>query len=280
MSKMVTKYDVNGTTVDTIKEVSELVGHKVTKKEVLEGLVEGVTAYEIDDEPATTTEEVIDQAVISGEITPEVAEDLRVDAEASEDTDTDTDEDTDTDDSGDTEDEDSGDETQDTLPPTNGKSTGDKLADLKAKLKEIADRKKATEPATSKKGAKGKGETEEVEYPEKGYFKTEKDLKKFYKKLTDAQLDEWLELEGLTDKVKLCDHEAINRMRKCMTIMDYHFPKDTGAGKKKSKYADYSTEELVQMAIDNDIVVKDDRGNPAILRMYCIMALRENGILQ
>lgn len=120
-------------------------------------------------------------------------------------------------------------------------------------------------------------DVEDIEYPEKGTFSTDKELKKFYKKLTDEQLDEWLELEGLEYKAN--DNPSINRMRKCMAILYYHFPKQPSKSKKKSKYSQYSTEELVQMAMDNDVEVRDDKGDERILRMYTIMALRDAGII-
>lgn len=122
--------------------------------------------------------------------------------------------------------------------------------------------------------------TPEVTYPEVGTVTEQKDLKKVYKKLTDAQLDEWLAIEGLTDQVKLSGHASIDRMRKCMAITALHFPKEPSASSKKSKYSDFTTEQLVQMALDNDVIVKDDKGDPRILRMYTIVALKEAGILE
>lgn len=119
-----------------------------------------------------------------------------------------------------------------------------------------------------------------IEFPEVGHFKDEKHIKKYIKKLSNAELEEWCELEGA--QYKPSEHEAINRMRQAMAIKAIHFP-DTapkaGSSKKKSKYADYSTEQLVQMALDNDIEVKDDKGDSRILRMYTIMALRNAGLL-
>ena len=112
-------------------------------------------------------------------------------------------------------------------------------------------------------------------YPEKGTI-DEKSLRKMYKKLSDEQINEWLELEGLT--YKQSGHESIDRMRACMTITNFHFPKVTAA-KKASKYADYTTEQLVEMCIDNDLVLKDDKGDMRILRMYAIVALREAGVI-
>lgn len=121
---------------------------------------------------------------------------------------------------------------------------------------------------------------EDPEYPERGYFKTEKDIKKYIKKLTDEQLADWCELEGI--KWKPSDNQSINRMRMAMAIKSYHgFGLPQGSGKKsKSKYAQYTTEELIKMALDNDVYVRDAKGDPRILRMYAIMALREAGVLE
>lgn len=67
--------------------------------------------------------------------------------------------------------------------------------------------------------------------PEVGTFQSQDDLKHFYKHLTNAQLDEWLEVEGLTDSIKATDSEQILRMRKCMAILYLHFPKQTAPKK-------------------------------------------------
>jgi hypothetical protein len=118
-----------------------------------------------------------------------------------------------------------------------------------------------------------------IEYPERGEFKDVKAMKRYIKKLTDEQLKEWCELEGVIWKP--CEHPAINRMRMAMAIKALHFPETAPkkSSKKKSKYADYTTEQLVQMALENDIVVRDAKGDPRIERMYVIMALREAGLL-
>lgn len=119
------------------------------------------------------------------------------------------------------------------------------------------------------------------EYPEVGDFEDEKAIKKYTKGLSDAELAEWVEIEGVEYKPN--DHQAINRMRMAMAIKGLHFP-DTvakkGSTKKKSKYGDFTTEDLVQMAIDNDIEVRDDKGDMRILRMYTIMALKDAGLLE
>ena len=107
------------------------------------------------------------------------------------------------------------------------------------------------------------------EYPEVGELER-KDLQKFYKHLTDVQLEDWLELEGLQFTPN--ESAPINRMRMCMAILYFHYPK-APAKKKQSKYAQYSLEDLLTMAIDNDVPVEmtdDER----IMRMRTIMALR------
>jgi len=113
-----------------------------------------------------------------------------------------------------------------------------------------------------------------IEFPEVGHFTDPKDLKKFYRKLTNAQLLEWIELEGLTYKPS--NHEAINRMRMAMAILYKHFPKPEAKGKKNSKYADLTTEQLIEMASEAEVEYKDS-DDLRILRMRVIMALRESG---
>ena len=113
---------------------------------------------------------------------------------------------------------------------------------------------------------------EENGYPEVGYFTEKKDLQKFYKQLDDSVLEDWISIEGL--EFKPCeDSEPINRMRMCMAILYKHFPKEHSEGKKKSKYAQYTTESLIQMAIDNDVAV-EPTDDMKIMRMRTIMALR------
>jgi hypothetical protein len=112
-------------------------------------------------------------------------------------------------------------------------------------------------------------------FPEVGTI-SQDDLKKFYKQLSNEQLAEWLELEGLEHKPS--DSEPINRMRMCMAILYSHYPKTT-APKKKSKYADFSLEDLLTMALEKEVIFEatdDER----ILRMRAIMALRAAGHIQ
>lgn len=113
-------------------------------------------------------------------------------------------------------------------------------------------------------------------YPEPGTFTEQKDLQKFYKHLSDEQLAEWVDIEGL--EFKPAESQPINRMRMAMAVLYKHFPKQTSA-KKKSKYADYSDEQLIQMLLENDVpceVTEDSR----IMRMRAIMALRAHNIIE
>jgi hypothetical protein len=171
---------------------------------------------------------------------------------------------------------------------TPGSSTGKtKMEVLMEKMRELNAKNAGTASSTTSTKSNKKGKTdaqayivENNGYPEVGYFKDEKDLKKFYKQLDDTQLNEWLEVEGLDYKPS--DNEPINRMRKCMAILYLHFPRESkGSSKSKSKYADYTTEDLLQMAIDNNVEVREPKGtDQRILRMYTIMALKDAGILQ
>lgn len=117
----------------------------------------------------------------------------------------------------------------------------------------------------------------DIEFPEVGDYEDPSDLKKFYKKLSVKQLQEWVGIEGL--EVKPTDSQPIYRMRLCMAILYKHFPKAESKPKSKRKYTQ-TTEELVQMAIDHEVDIKDDKGNEQILRMYTIMALRNAGVLK
>jgi len=114
---------------------------------------------------------------------------------------------------------------------------------------------------------------EENGFPEHGHFEDKKDLQKFYKHLSDEQLAEWIEIEGL--EFNPSDSEAINRMRMCMAVLYHNFPK-APSKKKESKYAKYSLEDLIGMAVEHEVVFEmtDDE---KILRMRAIMALRAAG---
>jgi len=113
-------------------------------------------------------------------------------------------------------------------------------------------------------------------YPEAEVFADKKDLQKFYKHLSDEQLADWIELEGLEYTPN--DSQPINRMRMAMAVLYSRFPKAPSA-KKQSKYAQYSNEDLMNLAIKHSIefeMTDDDR----ILRMRAIMALRVAGIIE
>ena len=119
---------------------------------------------------------------------------------------------------------------------------------------------------------------EENGFPEVGHFGEDgkKDLQKFYKHLSVEQLQEWIDLEGL--EYTAVESEQITRMRMCMAILYKHYPK-APAKKKESKYAKYSTDDLMQMAMDKEVafeVTEDDR----IMRMRAIMALRAAGHIE
>lgn len=113
-------------------------------------------------------------------------------------------------------------------------------------------------------------------YPEAGHFTEQKDLQKFYKHLTDEQLAEWIEVEGL--EYKPADSQPINRMRMAMAILYKHFPKQESA-KKKSKYADYSNDQLIQMCLDKEVPFEPCE-DEKIMRMRAIMALRAHKVIE
>jgi hypothetical protein len=113
-------------------------------------------------------------------------------------------------------------------------------------------------------------------FPEKGTYADQKELQKFYKHLTDEQLLEWIEVEGL--EFNPSESAPINRMRMAMAILYLHFPK-APSKKKTSKYSQYSLEDLVSMAVEHDVPVEttdDDR----IMRMRTIMALRAHKVIE
>jgi len=116
-----------------------------------------------------------------------------------------------------------------------------------------------------------------VTYPEKGTFAEQKDLKKHIKGLTDEQLQEWTGLEGL--EFKPSEHASINRMRMAMAINELHFPSEPKAKKADSPYKKYTTEQLIEMAVDNNIPV-EPTDDMKIMRMRTIMMLRAHGLVE
>lgn len=117
-----------------------------------------------------------------------------------------------------------------------------------------------------------KASVEKNGYPEVGSFVAAKDLQKFYKQLDTEVLEDWASIEGI--EFKACpDSPQIHRMRVAMAILYFHFPKDAPKGKQESPYKKYTTEQLLEMAVEKEVVFEicdDER----ILRMRAIMALR------
>jgi hypothetical protein len=114
-------------------------------------------------------------------------------------------------------------------------------------------------------------------YPEVGQFEEQKGLQKFYKQLPTETLEDWAKVEGV--EYKACTESApIHRMRVAMAILQVHFPKTTAA-KKESPYAKYTIEDLVSMAIENDVAVEPTE-DMRILRMRTIMALKAAKVIE
>lgn len=100
-------------------------------------------------------------------------------------------------------------------------------------------------------------------------------LKKYYKKMSTDEVIKWVEELGTSFKEST--DPSIHRMRACMAVLYHFFPREVKA-KKSSKYADYSLEQLVSLAAENNVPVEvcdDER----ILRMRTIMALRAHQII-
>jgi hypothetical protein len=261
-------YLVNGEeTVVTVKEVGAILGMKVTKKGILAGEYPEVEVVEAEDtkedvnmeETTLVEEQVVEETVVEEEVvTPveEEQEELALEEEPIE--------------------EEVHTEEEVPAPVEEVKealTTEEPVADWRAMAKKLK------QPEAKAKAPKVKEDLagQEVEYPEVGHFDSIDDIKKFYKRLSMEQVMEWADIEGLEWKAN--DNPGINRMRVCMAISNHHFPKKT-SGKKKAKYGHLSTEDLLAMAIENDVEVREPKGdNENILRMYTIMALREAGLL-
>lgn len=114
-------------------------------------------------------------------------------------------------------------------------------------------------------------------FPEVGFFADLAAFKKHVKGLTDEQVSEWVGLNNLT--VKDYESAPINRMRRIMAIKELHFPTPEKPAKTKSPYSKYETEELVQMAVDNEVLFEVCE-DPKILRMRAIMALRAHHVIE
>lgn len=124
--------------------------------------------------------------------------------------------------------------------------------------------------------------TNAVEYikgngiPKVGSFEDKKALQKFYKQLPTETLEEWAKQENVTFN-PCTDNEAIHRMRVAMAILYLHFPKETKE-KKESPYKKYTTEQLVEMALEHDVAI-EETDDMRILRMRLIMGLRANKVI-
>jgi len=260
-------YLVNGEeTVATVKEVGAILGVKVTKKGILAGEYEGVEVIEDVVEESTEVEgaEGMDENDIKAveehleakeEVVEEEQEELALEEEPIEEP---------------VEEEI---HTEEEVPAPVEEEPKEEVADWRAMAKKL----KQPEPKAKAPKVKEDLAGQEIEYPEVGHFESIDDIKKFYKRLSMEQISEWAEIEGLEWKHN--DNPGINRMRACMAISNHHFPKKT-SGKKKAKYGHLSTEDLLAMAIENDVEVREPKGdNENILRMYTIMALREAGLL-
>jgi len=273
-------YLVNGEeTVTTVKEVGAILGVKVTKKGILAGEYEGVEVIEdVVEEAGNDT--LVEAAVEEGKLeivmvgdAPESGKLEQVEEE----------QEVGVNDGSDgiepeLEEEDLGDgtepevHTEEEVPAPVEEEPKEEVADWRAMAKKL----KQPEPKAKAPKVKEDLAGQEIEYPEVGHFESVEDIKKFYKRLSMEQITEWADIEGLEWKTN--DNPGINRMRACMAISNHHFPKKSGS-KKKAKYGHLTTEELLEMAIDNDIEVRDGKGNENILRMYTIMALKQAGIL-
>jgi len=115
-------------------------------------------------------------------------------------------------------------------------------------------------------------------YPEVGSYKVDKDLKKVYKKLSDAQLDEWLDLEGWASEYTPTESPQINRMRKCMVILYHHFPKAPAKSKKNAGWKQFTLEDLLMIASERSAEYEFS-DHEAILRMRVIMAIKATGYI-
>ena len=142
-------------------------------------------------------------------------------------------------------------------------------------------KKKTTESVVATITAKDKVDAvawvAENGFPTVGTFTEDKAIKKFYKQLPTEVLEDWANQLGA--EYKACEeNDSIHRMRVAMAILYTHFPKESKA-KPKSKYAGYTLEQLVDMALEHSVAVEmtDDT---RILRMRLIMGLRASKVIE
>lgn len=108
-------------------------------------------------------------------------------------------------------------------------------------------------------------------------FEDKKCLQKFYKQLDTPALEKWAGELG-AEYNAYPENEAIHRMRVAMAILYVYYPKETKA-KPESPYKKYTTEQLVDMALEHDVAI-ETTDDMRILRMRLIMGLRANKIIE
>lgn len=287
--------------VKTVGEVNKLIpgSKRVTKKDIEDGNVEGVTVVTDEDtQEGLQLDEVVeasngqiqvihvtDSATTEEDTTQDEVEHTEDEETVEESTEEDSEEPTDEDTNDEVSDEDfeQPQRNEPVAEPVKGSVESTKV-ESNPKLAELVSKLKQPEPKADK-STKVKQDLagQDVEYPERGSYGEDgvEELKKFISRLSNEQLQEWVDIEGLQDKVKENDNPAIYRMRLAMAIREAHYPKSTTSKpKSKSKYGHYTTEQLLEMALENDVEVKDAKGDNRILRMYAIVALRNAGVIE
>lgn len=248
---MGTKFKVEGHEglVDTAKEVQKLLGNGIKMKDILAGAVQGVVLVDESD----IDQVAVDDAIISDTNLIFIGQDSQ-DLPLSD--------------------------------PVASQLTDEEFMSIVPDHIAAQATRDAADEAEVAEGLKANGTAVippvpvvgDIEYPEVGAFADKKAMKKYVKKLSDAQIFDWLDLEGVL--FTPCDHESINRMRAVMAMTAKHFPTTAPVGtKSKSKYADMSDDQLIKLAADKKVVVKDAKGDARIRRMYTIMALKAAGHL-
>lgn len=111
-------------------------------------------------------------------------------------------------------------------------------------------------------------------------FEDIKEFKDYFRELDDYTAEYMA--RALNLEWKPTDKPQIHRMRISMAIQRHLFPelfKPKETSSKKSKYGDYSTDELVTMAKENKVGWKETDNEP-INRMRVIQALKKEGHLE
>ncbi len=244
-------YEVDGTVVETLKELAPLLGRDtVTKKQVAEEYQDIVSIVDLaEEEPTDDTENTGNDIEPVDSSTGDME---RMDADSESDDDGWDDKSVNT-------------KEEDDKHPMERKDDVNKDEifteldeEARATLKDITPEEiKATLPE----------------------FKEEDELKEFIKDMDTATL-EYLAV-GMGLEWKPTYHANIHRMRIAMEFKKHFFPekyqpKEPKA--KKAKYGDHDTETLFKMASEAGIEVKKS-GNEPIDRMRVIMSLKKEGVL-